>query len=141
MNRYRARAAKLAFLAVSSAVAAAMLWGPAALAATASPAVAKVLSTCAFTALKNAVAAGGTIDYGVSCSSSPVSFAATIQVPSGRTADIEANGNTVTFDGGGKVRLFQVTGGHLTIGGISLNNAAASTAAGTAGGNGSAGTS
>ena len=59
-----------------------------------------------------------------------VSFASAIQVPSGRTADIEANGHTVNFDGGNKVRLFQVTGGKLTIGGISLNNAAVTTASG-----------
>src|SRR5690348_14659924 len=130
MNRHRARPAKLAFLTVPSALAAAMLWGPAALAAPGGPAVANVLTTCAFTALKNAVAAGGTIDYGVNCSSPPVTFASTIGVPSGRTADIEANGHTVTFDGGSKVRLFQVTGGTLTIGGIQLANAAAKTASG-----------
>ena len=69
MNRHCARSAKLAFLAVPSALAAAMLWGPAALAAPGGPAVTKVLTTCAFTALKNAVAAGGTIDYGVNCTS------------------------------------------------------------------------
>ncbi len=93
-----------------------------------------------FTALKNAVAVGGTIDYGVSCSSSPVSFTATIKVPAGLTADVEANGHSVTFDGGNKVRLFQVTGGKLTIGGISLNNAAVLTASGTNGGTGADGT-
>jgi hypothetical protein len=126
---------------VPLALAAAVLWGPAALAAPGGPAVTKVLTTCTFTALKNAVAAGGTIDYGINCTSPPVSFAATIQVPSGRTADIEANGHTVAFDDGNKVRLFQVTGGHLTIGGISLNNAAVSTASGTNGGTGANGTS
>ena len=110
MDGRRARSAGFGLLVVPSAVAAAMLWGPAALAAPGGPAVAKVLTTCAFTALKNAVAAGGTIDYGVDCSSSAVSFASAIQVPSGRTADIEANGHTVNFDGGNKVRLFQVTG-------------------------------
>ena len=75
-----------------SAVVAAVLWGPAALAATGGPLVAKVLTTCGFTALKSAVAAGGTIDYGVDCASSPVSFTATIKVPAGLAADVEANG-------------------------------------------------
>ena len=70
MNSHRA--AGLGFLAVPSAVVAAVLWGPAALAATGGPLVAKVLTTCGFTALKSAVAAGGTIDYGVDCASSPV---------------------------------------------------------------------
>ena len=111
MNRHYARPAELAILAAPSALAAAVLWGPAALAAPGGPAVAKVLTTCAFTALKNAVAVGGTIDYGVNCQSPPVSFTSTIKVPAGLTADIEANGHTVTFDGGDKVRLFQVTGG------------------------------
>ncbi len=140
MNRHRARSAKLAFLAVPAALAAAMLWEPAALAATASPAVTKVLTSCAFTALKNAVAAGGTIDYGVNCTSPAVNFTATIKVPAGLTADVEANGHSVTFDGGAKVRLFQVTGGKLTIGGISLFNAAVSTASGANGGTGADGT-
>ena len=119
-----------------SALVAALSWGPAALAATGGPTVAKVLTSCGFTALKTAVAAGGTIDYGVNCTSPAVSFTATIKVPAGLTADVEANGHSVTFDGGGKVRLFQVTGGKLTIGGISLNNAAVSTASGTNGGTG-----
>jgi hypothetical protein len=141
MNRHRARPAKLAFLAVPSALAAAMLQSPAALAAPGGPAVTKVLTTCAFTALKNAVAVGGTIDYGVNCSSPPVSFTATITVPTGRTADVEANGHSVTFDGGNKVRLFQVTGGKLTIGGIQLADAAVTTASGGTGGTGGNGTS
>ena len=61
---------------------------------------------------------GGTIDYGVNCTS-PAVLIHRRQSRSrpGRTADIEANGHSVTFDGGNKVRLFQVTGGNLTIGG------------------------
>ena len=131
-------AAPLRFLAVPLAVGMATLWGPTVLAASS---VAKVLTSCSFTALKNAVAAGGTVDYGVNCQSSPVSFTATITVPTGRTVDVQANGHSVTFDGGGTVRLFEVTGGKLTIGSIALNNAVASTADGKAGGTGGAGTS
>jgi hypothetical protein len=112
-----------------------------ALAGEAGPAVAKVLTSCGFSALKQAVAAGGTVDYGTDCSSSPVSFTATITVPSGLTADIEANGHSVTFNGNYKVRLFQVTGGKLTIGGITLEQGEASTAAGLAGGTGATGSS
>ena len=137
----RRHAARLGFLAVPSALVAALLWGPASLAATGSPTVAKVLTSCGFTALKSAVAAGGTIDYGVNCTSPPVSFTATVKIPAGLTADVEANGHSVTFDGGNKVRLFQVTGGKLTIGGVTLINAAVSTASGTGGGTGAPGTS
>ena len=59
MNRHLARPAKLTFLAVPLALAAAVLWGPSALAAPGGPAVTNVLTTCAFAALKSAVAAGG----------------------------------------------------------------------------------
>jgi hypothetical protein len=103
------------------------------------PAVATVLNSCSFAALKTAVAAGGTVDYGVDCQSPPVSFTSTITVPAGLSVDIEANGHSVTFDGGAKVRLLEVTGGRLTVGGISLDNAQAATASGTAGSNGAAG--
>jgi hypothetical protein len=132
------RPSKRGFLTVPFALATA-LWGPAVLAATGGPAVAKVLTSCSFTALKNAVAAGGTVDYGVNCGSPPVSFAATITVPGGLTVNIEANGKTVAFDGGNKVRLFEVTGGTLTIGGIALNNAGVATGNGMAGSLGAAG--
>ena len=114
-------------------------WGPPALAASGGPAVAKVLTTCSFSALKSAVAAGGSVDYGTNCQSPPVSFASTISVPSGLTVNIEANGHSVTFDGGAKVRLFEVTGGKLTIGGITLSNAEVSTANGKAGSTGGTG--
>ena len=96
---HRVRPSKRGFLTVPFALATA-LWGPAVLAATGGPAVAKVLTSCSFTALKNAVAAGGTVDYGVNCQSSPVPFTATITVPAGRTVDVEANGHSVALDGG-----------------------------------------
>ena len=137
---HRARPLRGVFLAGPLALGAAVLWGPSALAATGGPAVVKVLTSCGFTALKNAVAAGGTVDYGVNGQSPPVSFTSTITVPAGLSVNIEANGHTVSFDGGLKVRLFVVTGGQLTIGGISLVNAEVLTVAGSAGGNGGAGT-
>src|SRR5436853_3265271 len=89
-----------------------------------------VLSNCGFAALRTAVAAGGTIDYGADCT---VTFRSTLSVPSGRTVDIEANGHVVTFDGGSAVRLFSVSGGGLTIGGIELRNGVAAGSAGARG--------
>jgi hypothetical protein len=139
--RHRVRPWRPGLLAAPLAVAAAALWAPVALAGSGGPAVARVITSCSFTALKNAVAAGGTVDYGVNCGSPPVSFTATITVPGGRTVKIEATGHTVAFDGGGKLRLFEVTGGHLTIGGISLDNAGVSTANGKAGSLGGPGAS
>jgi hypothetical protein len=132
-------ALRLTFPAVPAAAILALLWGPAALAAPGDPALLPAaLQSCAFSALKSAVAAGGTIDYGQDCS---VTFTASLTVPTGRTVKIEANGHSVTFNGNYKVRLFQVTGGSLTIGGIGLIQAEVSTAGGAAGGSGGNGTS
>ena len=137
-----ARPLRRSFFAAPLALVLTAWWGPPALAAAGGHAVTKVLTTCSFSALKSAVAAGGTVDYGTNCQSPPVSFTSTISVPSGLTVDIEASGHSVTFDGGFKVRLFEVTGGKLTIGGVTLTNAEVSTAngkAGSTGGNGTAG--
>ena len=90
MDRYRARPLRLVFLAAPLALGAAALPGPAALAAVSGPAVATVLTSCGFAALKSAVAAGGTVDYGVNCQSPPVSFTSTITVPAGLSVNIEA---------------------------------------------------
>jgi hypothetical protein len=100
----------------------------------------KLLTSCTFSALKAAVAAGGTVDYGANCSSPPITFTSKLSVASGLTVDIEADGHTVTFDGADTVRLFQVTGGKLTIGGITLEDAVADGTNGQAGGNGATGT-
>ena len=63
---------------VAAALALAAAWCPAALAATPDT----VLSSCSFSALKSAVAGGGTVDYGVSCPpATPVSFTSAITVP------------------------------------------------------------
>src|SRR5690242_16813201 len=139
IDHHGARRSRLGISAAALTFGLAAWCGPSALAAVSGPAVATVLTSCSFPALKSAVAAGGTVDYGVSCTSPPVSFTSTITVPTGLSVDIEASGHTVTFDGGAKVRLFQVTGGRLTIGGISLNSAQVSTASGKAGSNGAAG--
>jgi hypothetical protein len=111
MDHHGARRSRLGLPVAALTFGLAAWCGPSALAATSGSAVATVLTSCSFSALKSAVAAGGTVDYGVSCTSPPVSFTSTITVPTGLSVDIEANGRAVTFDGGAKVRLFQVSGG------------------------------
>ena len=140
MTCHSARPLRLGFLAAPLAVILAACWGPPALAAAGRPAATGLLTSCSFTALQSAVAAGGTVDYGTSCQSTPVTFTSTIFVPAGLTVDVEANGHSVTFSGAFKVRLFEVTGGKLTIGHITMSEAQVSAAGGTTGGNGGAGT-
>jgi hypothetical protein len=58
-------------------------------------------------------------------------------IGTGANVTLDANGHTVTLSGGGKNRLFQVTGGTLTIKGLTLTPGAATPAAAT---NGTTGT-
>src|SRR5262245_4959182 len=76
------------------------------------------VATCADASLRAAVAAGGTVTFGVDCNDLVLS--SEIVIPAGRVVDIEANGHSVTLDGNGATRLFRVTGGRLTIGGLLL---------------------
>ncbi len=69
-----------------------------------------------------------------------MAFTSALSIPTGLSMDVEANGHTVVFDGGGAVQLFRVTGGQLTIGGISLINGAVRGGVGRAGGFGGTGT-
>src|SRR3954454_5192618 len=78
-----------------------------------------VLTTCSASTLATAVGHGGTIDFGVDCPNLVLSR--TLTVPAGRTVDLEANGHSVSLNGNQR-RLFSVTGGTLTIGGITLVN-------------------
>jgi hypothetical protein len=100
------------------------------------------LSSCSFTALQSAVAAGGTIDYQQSCSATSaaeVRFTATLTIAAGQSVDIESNGFTVDLDGQGKHRLFTVAGGTLALTGIDLVDGSVARGAASGGTNGANG--
>jgi len=97
-----------------------------------------VLSTCEASALAHAVSHGGTIDFGLECQDLVLS--GTLSVPAGRTVDLEGNGYSVTLIGNGR-RLFSVSGGNLTVGGITLGNGRVTGASGASGTQGSSGSS
>src|SRR5438093_481427 len=74
------------------------------------------LSSCSASAFNAAVAAGGTVRFGVDCPSLVV--CRTTVVGSGKVLDIEGNGHAVTLSGGSVRRVFNVTGGQLTVRGV-----------------------
>ena len=81
MSRRSARSLSRSFAALM-AVGLATFWGPSALAAVGASPATSTLTSCSFSALKSAVKAGGTVDYGTSCQSTPVSFTSTITLAS-----------------------------------------------------------
>ena len=85
--------------------------------------------------LESAVAAHGTITFELSCT---VAFSSAIAVGSG-TTDIEGDGFSVTFTGGGSTRFFTQSGGNLTLGGVALEGGLATGASGANGSGGSEG--
>jgi hypothetical protein len=101
------------------------------------------LSSCTAADFDAAAAAGGTVHFAVDCFN--LAFDKTIVVAGGTTLDIEADGHTVTFNGGAARRLFIVDGAltvrgvRMTGGGVTGANGA-NGAAGAAGVDGSAGT-
>ncbi|MGH3140419.1 MAG: hypothetical protein ACRDQE_11850, partial [Gaiellales bacterium] len=106
---------------------------------------ATTLNSCSPSAFNSAVTAGGTVRFAVDCPSLVVSR--TTVVPLGKTLDIEGNGHAVTLSGGGVRQLFKVTGGQLTVRGVTIQSGAAVGAGGangvpgTPGANGGDGTS
>ena len=76
------------------------------------------ITACNESTLTTAVAAGGTVSFGASCSD--LKFTQTISIGAKLKVVISGNGHTVVFDGQGSTQLFIVTGGHLTITGITL---------------------
>jgi len=92
------------------------------------------LSSCRETDLAAAVAAGGTVTFGTDCSD--LLFSTPITVPTGNSATIDSNGHTVVLDGAARSRLFVLTGGSLTLSGLTLTNGAST---GTPGSDGSPG--
>ena len=120
-------------IAVSTALGAFWLCGSAP--ASAGPA-GKSFTSCPTEAeLATAVAAHGTITFGLNCT---VAFTSAITVTSG-TTDIEGNGFNVSFTGGGVTRFFTQSGGTLTLGDLTLQGGLVTGASGTAGAGGSEG--
>ncbi|MGA7477289.1 MAG: hypothetical protein WBW47_08830, partial [Thermoplasmata archaeon] len=95
-----------------------------------------VVTACTESALSSAVALGGVVDYGASCT---VPFTSAITIPSTLNVTISGNGYTVTFNGQSSTRLFVVTGGILAIDYVTIENGRVTGAAGTAGTTGTAG--
>ncbi len=100
-------------------------------------AAATTISACSFAKLASAVGKGGVVKFGVNCPD--LVFTKTLAVTGSLTVDLEANGHQVVLDGGGRLRLFEVTGGTLTINGMTLQDGLAAGKAGTQGRDGLAG--
>ena len=71
---------------------------------------------CDFTAIQNAVTAGGSYQFTDDCD---LDFTAALTVPAGTAVTLSANGNNVTFHGQNAHRIFRVDG-TLTLNGIDL---------------------
>ena len=91
------------------------------------------LTTCSSSDFAAAVAAGGTVTFGLDCPDLVVSQ--TVNVLAGKTLDLEGNGHNVALDGGHARRLFLVSG-QLTVRGMTLENGSVT---GANGANGKAG--
>src|SRR5581483_3878973 len=76
------------------------------------------LMSCDESAFRAAVAAGGTVRFGVSCF--PLVLTQTIVIPAGLDVTIDRNGNSVQLNGNQRIRQFEVDGGHLTLIGLNL---------------------
>ena len=80
----------------------------------------RTLTTCTDAALQEAVAAGGTVLFGVDCPS--LQLTRPLAVGPGLTVTLDANGHTVVLDAHQIGRHADVTGGSLTILGVELRN-------------------
>ena len=97
-----------------------------------------VVAACTFGALQTAIQGGGLVTFGQNCPD--LVFPGPIVVPSGFELDLEGSGHTVVLDGGGRNQLFQVTGGDLTVVGVTLTGGTVQAADGPNGATGPAGT-
>ena len=95
------------------------------------------LTSCAPPEFAAAVAAGGIVRFAVDCPT--LIPATTTTVGAGKVLVIEGDGHTVTLRGANQRRLFRVTGGQLTVRGVTLQGGAAVGANGAAGTPGTAG--
>ena len=89
------------------------------------------VTTCTDAALRSAVAGGGIVTFGTSCSG--LQLVAALAVPAGHSVDLRSGGFSVVLDGRGANRHFEVTGGALAISGITLTNGRAAGTSGAAG--------
>ena len=80
---------------------------------------ASTIRSCSQLKLRQAVAAGGHVSFAVDCQ---ITLTRTLEIPSGLTVNIDANGHNVVLDGGGAVRHFKVSGGTLAVTGLRLQN-------------------
>jgi predicted outer membrane repeat protein len=84
------------------------------------------VANCSFFSLQNDLQYGGSYYYTPGQCPNPIPFTGTITI--GQNASLTAQGNDVTLDGGGSVRLFSVSGGvsfgltGLTLSGGSVQN-------------------
>ena len=92
---------------------------------------ATTLGSCTDAAFRQAVAAGGIVLFGVDCPN--LVLVRPVAVPAGLSVDIRANGHVAILDGGSAVRHFVVTGGTLSITGLTLRNGRAAGASGADG--------
>ena len=95
------------------------------------------LTSCAPPEFAAAVAAGGIVRFAVDCPTLIPATTTTVGV--GKVLVIEGDGHTVTLRGANQRRLFRVTGGQLTVRGVTLQGGAAVGANGAAGTPGTAG--
>ena len=105
-----------------------------------------VLSSCSESSFRQAVLAGGVVTFATDCPD--LVLTRSIAIKAGLVVDIEAGGHTVALDGANAVRHFVVSGGSLSITGVTLENgrmtsadapAASDGDSGTAGADGSGG--
>jgi hypothetical protein len=75
---------------------------------------------CTFAALQAALRAGGNWFYAAHQCPNPILFTGTITM--GRNTTLIAQGQDITRSGGGKRRLFHVTGGVLALTGITIGD-------------------
>jgi hypothetical protein len=94
------------------------------------------LSVCSLSRFTAAVAAGGDVVFGTSCS---LTLVKAVKIPASLDVSIDSGGFSVSLSGGNKVQLFVVNGGTLDMSGITLTNGVAQGKAGTNGANGVAG--
>lgn len=100
----------------------------------AGPVALATIGTCSEAALAKAVSKGGTVTFGLSCSDHK--FTTPIAIPFSLRVTITSAGHTVLLGGQAKTQLFVVTGGILTLKGLTLEDGKAS---GRTGSNGKAG--
>lgn len=90
------------------------------------------VTSCTQSALKSAIAGGGSVVFGVDCPDLVLTSALTIS----GSVSIDANGHTVALDGGNATRLFVIKAGTVSMTGLTLENGRV---AGANGANGAAG--